>query len=462
MPTTLTSRLHHYLTIGLLLCLPEHAAALGWKELAVVRSRSKGPDLFAIDSDDSVKHSAQTAASGSWSGPEALDGIAQDITAVALSANRFEVFVIGSDGSAWRNAQKPNGKWGGWQSMEHEAKRLVAGKTKAGRFELFAVGADDAVWHCGRKGPNGRWSSWQSLGGGAKQLAVTEGSGGFEVFIVGLDDVVWRKTPTTDWESLGGVAKDIAVSRLPNGGIDLFVIGSDDAVYHKQRDTRDAGWSDWENWGSLSTRLSIAEAKPGVAELFVLGSDDAVWHRIRSAPGAPWSDWQRIDRLAPLDVTFAGEATMSIPELNVSESKAVSLGIRFSVDRRQIEITSFPPIETKRFDTPMGKSRSTVSLASGSTGTFDSSSGRVAVPLTLKFDQSLDVPLVEEDADVALDLRTDAEGGSALDWASGHIVLAADGKFKGRGGVNPLRNKACHVVISGVLDPLPERNGSAK
>jgi hypothetical protein len=98
-----------------------------------------------------------------------------------------------------------------------------------------------------------------------------------------------------------------------------------------------------------------------------------------------------------------------------------------------------------------------VTLAAKSTGTFDSSSGRIAVPLTLKFDQSLDVPMVEEDGDVALDLSTDAEGGSALDWASGRIVLAADGKFTGRGAVNPLRNKACHVVISGVLDPMPAK-----
>jgi hypothetical protein len=458
MPTTLTLRPHHCLTIGLLLlCLPEHAAALGWKELAAVRSRSQGPDLFAIDSDDSVKHVSQTAAAGTWRGPEALDGIAKDITAVPLSANRFEVFVIGSEGSAWRNAQKPNGKWGGWQSMDHEAKRIVAGKSKAGRFELFVVGADDAVWHSGRKGPNGRWSAWESLGGVAKQLAVAEGSAGFEVFVVGLDDAVWRKTPTTDWENLGGVAKDIAVGRLPKGGIELFVIGTDDAVYHKQRDKLDAGWSDWESWGSVSTRLSVAEAKPGVTELFVLGNDDAVWRKARSGPGAAWSDWEKIDRLGPLDATFAGEATMSIPELHVSQSRNVSLGIRFSIDRTQVEITSFPPIQTNQFDTPMGKSRSTVTLASGSTGTFDVGSGRVAVPLTLKFDQSLDVPMVEEDGNVALDLRTDAEGGSPLDWASGHIVLAADGKFTGRGTVNPLRNKACHVVISGVLDPLPEK-----
>jgi hypothetical protein len=465
MPTTLRASLHYGLAIGLLVvCLPERAAAFGWKELTVLHSRSTGADVFAVDSDDSVTHVWQSTAAGTWGGFEALGGTAVDVAAVALGTNRFEVFALVNDGSVSRNAQKPNGKWTGWQALGGggEVRRLIASKTKAGRFELFGVGLDDAVWHRWRKGPNGKWSDWESLGGAVKQLAAAESSAGLEIFGVGTDDGVWHRKPNGEWENLNGIAKDIAVGRLPNGGMEVFVVGVDDNICYSRRDKLDAGWSPWEGWGNPGSHVAVGEAKPGVLDVFVLGLEATVARKTRPKPTTEWSDWEKMDRLSPLDVTFAGEATMSIPEFNVTESRNVSLGIRFGVDRSRLEITSFPAIETKRFDTPLGKSRSTVSLAAGSSGTFDARSGRVAVPLTLKFDQSLDVPLVEEDADVALDLSTDSEGGAALDWASGRIALAADGKFNGRGSVNPLRNKACHIVIAGALDPLPERSTSKK
>jgi hypothetical protein len=109
---------------------------------------------------------------------------------------------------------------------------------------------------------------------------------------------------------------------------------------------------------------------------------------------------------------------------------------------------------TKRFKTPFGSSKSTVSLIRADEGGYDAGSGRVAVPVTLGFDQSLDVPVVDEDAELTVELSTDAPGGARLD-ASGHVALAGEGKFRGRGGMNPLEGKPCRIVISGTFDPRP-------
>jgi hypothetical protein len=438
------------------LCLPRPAAAFGFKELTVKRYRSVGPDVFAIDNDDSVKHLWQTDKSGKWGGSEALGGTAQDIEAVDLGNGRFEVFVVGTDGAIWHDVQRPNRKWGGWQSLGGEAKRLTVEKGKAGRFELFVIGNDDAVWHNSRKGPTGRFGGWERLGGEAKQLAAAASSRGMEIFVIGSDDAVWRSSNLgKDWESLGGEAKDIAVGRLPSGGLELFAIGSDNAVWHIRQDPAGSKWSEWESRGGEATRLSVSQSKQAGFELFVLGPDNAISRQAQTQPFVVWGEWKKVNEASPLDTTFAGLATMGIPEFKVSESRDVSLGIRFSVDRRDVQITSFPPIETKSFNTPFGSSKSTVTLIGGGSGTFDPNSGQIAIPITLHFDQSLDVPMVQEDADVSLELKTDAEGGSPLDRASGRITLAANAQFHGSGGVNPLRNKACSVVISGALDPLP-------
>jgi hypothetical protein len=77
------------------------------------------------------------------------------------------------------------------------------------------------------------------------------------------------------------------------------------------------------------------------------------------------------------------------------------------------------------------------------------------LPITLQFDQSLDVPLINEDLRAAFDLRT-APLGAALDRESGTVALAADSTFQGvGGGVNPLAELAVSVVISGTLNPVP-------
>ncbi|HKU44933.1 MAG TPA: hypothetical protein VJR89_42530, partial [Polyangiales bacterium] len=73
----------------------------------------------------------------------------------------------------------------------------------------------------------------------------------------------------------------------------------------------------------------------------------------------------------------------------------------------------------------------------------------------LQFDQSLDVPLIEEDVRADLALST-AEPGAAYDPQSGELALAASGTLEAIGaGINPLDGFGVDVVITGALDPKP-------
>jgi hypothetical protein len=206
----------------------------------------------------------------------------------------------------------------------------------------------------------------------------------------------------------------------------------------------------------------VAESKQTGLELIALTANGGLSRRAQTRPGGVWGEWRTLGEVSPFDTTFAGEATVTIPELNVSEQKAIALGIRFSFDRRIVQITSFPALETKRFDTPIGSNKTTVTMTGAGIGTFEAASGRFAIPIALKFDQSVNVAMVQEDAAVKLELSTEAEGGSVLDRATAHVALGASGKFTGSGSINPLRNKAVTMLISGKLDPLPVKRVAAK
>jgi hypothetical protein len=377
------------------------------------------------------------------------------------SARRRDV--VGSDAAVWHNLQRTGKKgWSGWESLGGEAKRLHIAKSRAGRVELYVIGSDDAVWRNVRSPKTGAFGGWESLGGFATQLTAAEADGGgFRVFVVGREAaVLHRPSSGGDWENLGGVARDVGAVRLPNGGHDVFVVGDDGALWHDRRERASSAWSGWESLGGSAARIAVSARKAGVSSVYALTSEQG-FASMSQRNTTVWGSWQAVRRTgaaqpsaAPLDTRFLGKATMSIPEFKVTESRDVNLGIRFGAKRKDVEITEFPPIVTKRFSTPLGSSKSTVTLASSSTGTYDRTTGQIVIPVKLAFDQSLDVPVVDEDAGLDVELRTDAEGGSPVD-AAGNVTLAANGEFRGRGKVNPLNHKPCHIIIQGKLEPSP-------
>jgi hypothetical protein len=439
--------------------LPKPAAALEFGELSVV-GRSEGrSDLFAIASEDgSVSHMWQNEATGPWLGPESLAGSAQDISAVMLSDDRFEVFAAGSGNEILHTAQDYDSwAWSAWDVIPGGAKRVSVAKADDGTLGLFYVGTDDAVWFGTRAAPEQSFTDAVSLGLSAKDVAaVAANGGGFEVFAIGLDDstsvarVAPAPTETPAWENLGGQAHAFSALRASSGTALVAVAGFDGAGWVKQR--TETGWSDWVSAGGRVTRIEPVEID-GALTLVALAPDATVSRS--SASGAGWGAWELVREASPLETKFAGTALVSIPDQDVQDDRDIELGIRFDVSRTKVSITSFPAIETDEFDTPFGSTRSTVTLASGGDGSFDPASGRLELPVTLQFDQSLDVPLINEDVRATFTLSTQ-QPGAAFDRDTGAVVLAADSTFDGiGGGINPLDGLAVSVKITGTLDPEP-------
>jgi hypothetical protein len=448
--------------LGIALALAQPAAALEFGELSVV-SRSGGrADLFGIDAGDrSISHMWQWEATGPWAGPESLSGGAVDVSALELSEDRFEVFAAGSSNEILRSAQDyESWAWSDWAALPGEAKRVSAAKAADGTVGLFYVGTDDSVWYGTRATPDASFSDWISLGFTAKDVAAIAADGGaFTVFAIAANDAtaVARIEPgaaeSPAWEDLGGQARSVSALRTSSGTDQLAVIGFDRAVWLQERTAASPAWSGWISAGGAGKRADLIEIN-GARTLLVLAEDASVSRSTATAEGT-WGAWERVPEASPLETTFKGTAVVSIPEQDVNEDRAVTLGIRFDVSRREVTITSFPAIETESFDTPFGSTRSTVTLASGGAGTFDPDSGSLEIPVTLQFDQSLDVPLINEDVRATFALSTQ-QPGAALDRETGTVSLAAESTFQGiGGGVNPLDGLDVTVVISGALNPVP-------
>ena len=425
---------------ALLVVSPAHAASVQ-REISAV-SRSQSSDLFAIDSDFSIKHYFRGARAPQFGGVVQLDGLGRDVAAVERGDGNFEVFVVGMGGDVWSNQQLGRARWAGFRLLGFHCKRIAVTKTRAGRYELFVIGKDDVVWRATREGDAGNWSSWRSLDHKATQLSVASDGQTVRLFTVGLDRAVWTSDSTqVGWTKLGGVVSDVAARGERDGRMTLFAVDEAGSVWRRQGlATGDFGA--WESLKGSAARVAAADALGGAQPVFALGA------RVSELEPAS-RRWRDLNDRLPLELTFHGTATVRIAALNVEQRQTLQIGVRFSTDHRLIRVIDFPTFTTKEFGTPFGRNRTTVSLASGGTGSFDPSTGRVALQVKLHLDQSLDVPLIQEDMDVTLNLTTDGARPLAQGQYFAETELTGAGPLQARQGVSPLAGMACSVSVSG-------------
>jgi hypothetical protein len=231
----------------------------------------------------------------------------------------------------------------------------------------------------------------------------------------------------------------------------LIIVGRDNELLERRGVE---SWSDWQSLGHAANRVALTRAGDTL-NLFTLDSTGAVAKAQLTAADASWSEPQPILDAAPLASRLEGRARLIIPSLDVDKDVPVTLDLRFSADRSQVEITAFPSVVTKPFDTPFGETTSTVSLLRSSTGELLREQGILRLPVTLHFDQSLDLPILEEDGDLTVTLSSDAEGGQLLDAASGEVSLSGSGRLDGVGSTNPLDGQTAQIIVSGKLTPTP-------
>ena len=176
-------------------------------------------------------------------------------------------------------------------------------------------------------------------------------------------------------------------------------------------------------------RRSVETFKPSCSRLTQVGRH---WpHRSRrSTDELPLNDQladclrtihlRRHHRL-PLAAVFTGTAT--ITTTNSSAPGRIHFacldGLIFDGPRTFIGITSFPSIATAPYQTPVGMNVTTVTKTGGGQGSY--AGGAISMPLSLHFDQSLDIIFYEEDSNLSLVLSTNLPGSPVGPGGARHV-----------------------------------------
>ncbi len=182
-----------------------------------------------------------------------------------------------------------------------------------------------------------------------------------------------------------------------------------------------------------------ATANGAGAQQWVYWGGDNQKFRLTALPGRP-----ACPVTDPLISTFTGTA-----ELRTTHPSAlgpflsnVNLTVKFTDCRTNISIISFPPISNS-FDTPLGQNTSTATLIQDGLGSFDSSTGRTVIPVTLGLANSIRIF-----GNSTLPLRLLAEGVPA---GTGTITLSGTGTFVG-GALNGYQGA---LTVTGSFSPGP-------
>ncbi|HEX8159497.1 MAG TPA: hypothetical protein VF526_19095 [Solirubrobacteraceae bacterium] len=241
---------------------------------AVVRSQDH-LDVFGTDTAGRVITAAwEPAFSDGWHGWWDIRGgrarPGAPVTAVSRSANKLDVFVVGTDGGCYTAAWEPafSDGWHGWWRIRDvvfpQGAYIGAVTRSADHLDVFGTHSNGniitAAWEPAFKDG---WHGWWQIRGGRTQagnpvFGVSRSANKLDVFVVGSDNTIytaaWEPAFSDGWHGWwnlnGGQAAHgsivTAVSRRPDF-MDVFVIGRDGRAYS-------AAWSPgqpWRGWWSM-------------------------------------------------------------------------------------------------------------------------------------------------------------------------------------------------------------------
>jgi len=245
-------------------------------------------DIFCIAGDGSAWHKGWSDAGGWFPSGEGWNRIGGSfkqgtrLSAVSWGKGRFDIFGIAGDGSAWHKG------WSdaeGWFPLGEVWNRIggsfstTTGLTSvswgADRFDVFGIAGDGSAWHKGWSNAEGWFPSgegWNRIGGSflpsSKIEAVSWGANRIDLFGI-AGNAVWHKSWNgSDWEPLGQGWSRLGGSFKPGtdvravswsvNRIDLFGIAGD-AVWHRASIEPAAPYSVLGSEIKITTGTSVGE-----------------------------------------------------------------------------------------------------------------------------------------------------------------------------------------------------------
>jgi hypothetical protein len=297
-------------------------AAAGAPVHATVRSADH-LDIFVIGTDNRVYTAAwERAFTDGWRGWWQVNGgmaaPGAHVTAVSRSANKLDIFVVGTDGGVYTAAWQPDGaNWRGWWRVGGlrapqgaPVHAVVRGPDKLDIFATDVNGVvQTAAWDAAVPGAWRGW--WPILGGraapGAAVTAVTRSANKLDVFVVGLDGRVytaaWEPAFGSTWRgwwAIGGLrapqgAPVHACVRAPDK-LDVFATDAAGAIQTAAWEAGvPGGWRGWWpiNGGRAAPGAPVTAASRSRDKLdvFVTGLDGRAWTAAWTPTSGGWRGW---------------------------------------------------------------------------------------------------------------------------------------------------------------------------
>jgi Neprosin len=258
------------------------------------------------------------------------------VTAISRNPNIIDLFVCGSDKKVYTSWRPRGGDWyginSGWRpigGLFPPGNKVTAVAMTPDNLDLFIVGFDGNVY-TSRWDQLHDWSgvndNWDNLGGtvfpDSEVAAVARQGSLMDIIVYNEGLIVWTRSWSqpagwSPWLALGTTPRFFAgpvtaVSRKPDI-IDIFICGLDGTVYTSWWTDADAAWhantNDWESIGSgpfaaltKPTRLAAVARSPNNLDVFVCGTDGEVYTTYW-VDGRTWAnvttDWRKIGGLFP-------------------------------------------------------------------------------------------------------------------------------------------------------------------
>ena len=243
---------------------------------AVSRSADK-LDIFVTDTAGRVMSAAwEPAFSDGWHGWWHINGgmgaPGAPVTAVVRSADKLDIFVVGTDGGAWTAAWQPSfGSWHGWWRIGTARfpalAEINAVSRSADKLDIFATAnGGETLTAAWEPAFSDGWHGWWRIQGGAAQPgapihAAVRSANQLDVFVTGTDGFIY----TAAWQpsfgawhgwwrlnggraTLGGAVT--AVSRSSNK-LDAFVAGGDSRIWTAAWQPEFTDW--WHGWWPMGS-----------------------------------------------------------------------------------------------------------------------------------------------------------------------------------------------------------------
>jgi hypothetical protein len=279
-------------------------------------------DIFVVGTDNHVYTAAWRPDSGGWVGYWKIGDLRVPhrtaIHAVSRSADKLDIFVTDELGRVMTAAWEPAfaDGWHGWQHIANgygaPGAPVTAAVRSADKLDIFVVGTDGHAYTAAWEPDGSPWRGWWRIGSArfpaqAALHAVSRGPDQLDIFATAnggeVVSAAWQPSFTDGWHGWWHIREGRAPAGSPvhavsrgRDKLDIFVTGGDGALYTA---AWEPAFSDgWHGWWDLNGGRAVPGAPMPVAsratdklDVFVVGTDSRIFTAAWQPDFASWAGW---------------------------------------------------------------------------------------------------------------------------------------------------------------------------